>query len=149
MKSNQKKRFISYLIGQIHRPVLVQLLRKQWHAIILVSVVILHLILSILAFDLWQCQIKIVTGIRCPGCGLSSAISHMVRGEFLEMLYEHAFAPFFTIGIIFIFMISLLPADKYRKAVARIFDFEKRTGFINYFLIGFVVYWIIRLILGV
>ena len=149
MKSNQKKRFISYLIGQIHRPVLVQLLRKQWHAIILVSVVILHLILSILAFDLWQCQIKTVTGFRCPGCGLSSAIIHMVRGEFHEMLYEHAFAPFFTIGIFFLFVISLLPADKYRKAVDRISDIEERTGIVIYFLFGFIVYWIVRLLLGV
>jgi hypothetical protein len=149
LKKNPRQSIQSRFQTQIHRPILTVLLRNRWQAQILVAVVILHLVFGVLDFEIWRCPVKTVTGIRCPGCGLSTAILYMVHGKLFKMLHEHAFAPFFSIGILIIAIISFLPERSYSAAVHRIALFEERSGFFSYFLAGFIVYWIIRLIANI
>ena len=39
------------------------------------------------------CAFRRMTGIPCPGCGMTRAVSALARGQFLLALHFHPFAP--------------------------------------------------------
>lgn len=42
------------------------------------------------------CAFKAITGIPCPGCGLTRAMAALARGELILSLHFHPFAPLFA-----------------------------------------------------
>jgi hypothetical protein len=41
-----------------------------------------------------------VFGIPCPGCGLTTAIAELLRGDWRGSLSIHAFAPIFVVAFV-------------------------------------------------
>jgi hypothetical protein len=94
----------------------------------------------------WSCPIKAVLGIPCPGCGLSTACSLLLHGQWREALKAHAFAPLFLAGVALIAMASLLPEKPRQLLVLKVSAFERRTGLMGWFLAGLFLYWGLRLL---
>ena len=94
----------------------------------------------------WPCPFKAAFGIPCPGCGLSTACSLLLRGQWRESLQTHAFAPFFLLGIAVILGGCLLPDQTRRLFIQKIQTFESRTGFTAWFLLSLFFYWGLRLL---
>ena len=136
----------SLLKDQIYRPVFVHLIQKRWHAFFLIAFFTLFFILNFFKIEIWHCPVKTVLGIRCPGCGLGTAMLHLFRGEWWAMFDAHALAPFFLAGMILIAVITFLPEKIRNRTIQHVEVFERRTGFVTYYLFAFVLYWIIRII---
>jgi Protein of unknown function (DUF2752) len=94
----------------------------------------------------WQCPIKAVLGIPCPGCGLSTATLLLLKGRWRESLAVHAFAPVFLVGLVMIAVVSLLPGRWRSPAIATIAALERHTGVVAIVLLALVGYWGIRLL---
>jgi hypothetical protein len=113
----------------------------------MVGAAMLHFGLVMLGLPGWQCPIRQTLGIPCPGCGLSRAMTALTAGDWQNSLTLHAFAPLFLIGLLLMAGVTLLPSTPRQSVINWIDLAERRTGIIAILLIGFVFYWLARLIL--
>jgi hypothetical protein len=133
------------LPGQGHKPFLAPLLQKRKIALTLLSVIALQTALISAELKGWQCPVYSTLGIPCPGCGLSTAMTLLIRGDWQIALRTHAFAPVFLFAIALMGIVSILPENLHRKAILQIATIEKHVAFAAYILFGIVIYWIFRL----
>lgn len=59
------------------------------------------LIVGCIAVIGWYCPIQEITGIPCPGCGMSTAFYYFVQGRFQEAYF---FNPAFYVLLVFAFI---------------------------------------------
>jgi hypothetical protein len=94
----------------------------------------------------WPCPFKAAFGIPCPGCGLSTACSLLLHGQWQESFKVHAFAPFFLAGLGLVIFGCLLPDKSRQWFVERLQSVERRTGLTAWFLVSLFLYWGLRLL---
>ena len=77
------------------------------------------------------CSMKCLTGLPCPGCGLTHSFASVSSGHFTEAFKFHFFGPFIYVTVlIFIFILSSeLFFDKKFPRLRKIF-FSKRFTYI-------------------
>ena len=143
MKATQSER---HRWSWFFTPVLARLLQPRWQAWVVLAAAGLISGGSFLGWPVWVCPFHALTGVPCPGCGLSRAVTLLLQGKGEESLQVHAFAPVFLAGLVLIGGVSLLPERAYRQAVGWIGRFERRTGCSTILLILLIMYWVIRLI---
>lgn len=94
----------------------------------------------------WPCPFRKATGIPCPGCGLTRALSALARGDWHTALALHAFAPLFAgAGLVLVASLLLRPGPRSRLA-AWIGAVESRTGLAVWGAAALLVYWLVRLL---
>lgn len=83
------------------------------------------------------CPIKFITGISCPGCGMSRAALSLLRLDFAAAFYYHPFFPlvFIMAGIFILRIFEKIPKKTYDIAI-----------FI--FCGAFLLLWLFRMIFG-
>ena len=129
-----------------YKPFFAPLLQKRRIALILLCVASLQVVLISAGLRGWQCPIHSTLGIPCPGCGLTTAMSLLIKGDWQGAMHTHAFAPVFLFAFVLMGIVSILPENLHRKAVLQIAAIEKHTAFAAYILFGIIVYWIFRLL---
>jgi hypothetical protein len=130
------------------QPVLAPLAGNRWLSLILLAVFCLQAGLATAGLTGWQCPVRAVFGIPCPGCGLSTALGLLLRGKWRESFTTHAFAPVFLLGAFLLLIVALLPGRLRQEAGTRIERIEVRSGIVAILLVGLIVYWLARLWYG-
>jgi hypothetical protein len=125
-------------------PVLAPLLRKRWPIFVFVAVGIAQLVLVGAGLNGWQCPIKTTVGVICPGCGLSTAMTLLVKGYWAEAIRMHVFAPIFLLVLMFIAGVIALPAAYLKSISAAVAQLERKTGLTAIITLGMVLYWLLR-----
>lgn len=99
----------------------------------------------LLGYVLWPCVFASVTGLPCPGCGMTRAVGALVRAEWSEAMRFHPFAPGFVLfGTVMAF--CALAPGRIRNAVVRtIGRFESATRLPTIFLFAAVIYGLLRM----
>jgi hypothetical protein len=137
------------LIGKIKQswfsPLFATLLQDRRIGLLLLGAGGLQLGLNLIGLPGWICPIKAVLGIPCPGCGLSTAITELLRGDWQQSLSTHIFAPIFLLASAILLAVTLLPEKGRQTTVSAMAAFEKRTGISALVLISLLVYWCVRL----
>ncbi len=129
-----------------YKPFFAPLLQKRRIALILLCAATLQTVLVFAGLRGWQCPIHSTLGIPCPGCGLSTAMTLLIKGDLQGAIHIHAFAPVFLLAFVLMGIVSILPENLHRKAVLQIAAIEKHTAFAAYILFGIIIYWIFRLL---
>lgn len=94
----------------------------------------------------WPCPVLSLTGVPCPGCGLTRASAALARGEWGASLAAHAFAPVFVFALGAFAVAALLP-ERQREKFARLFErAERRTRASAFLAAALVLYWSVRLL---
>jgi hypothetical protein len=90
------------------------------------------------------CLFRRVTGVACPGCGLTRAFFALASGEWREAVRLHPLAPFVALECIAVWVISGVWAtgSRLRFAPARLERFAERAILFNVAL--FVLVWGVR-----
>lgn len=127
-------------------PTLAPLIEKRPETLIMGGAVALQFGLVAVGLPGWPCPFKSTFGIPCPGCGVSTAVSHLLHGDWQAAVTTHAFAPLFLLGLIFVLGVSALPHNIRMAVVQKIKEFEKRTGIMTILLVGLIFYWGFRLL---
>lgn len=143
-KQTQAGKSIPSCLG--HKPFFASLLQKRRIALILFCAATLQILLISTGLQGWRCPIHSTFGIPCPGCGLSTAMSLLINGDWQIAIQTHAFAPVFLFAFSLMGIVSILPKNLHRKAVLQIAVIEKHTAFAAYILFGIIIYWIFRLL---
>jgi len=126
-------------------PLLAPLLQRRRIILILVCVAVLQVWMAGAGLKCWPCPIKSSLGVPCPGCGLSTAMALLIRGDWEAAIFTHAFAPVFLFVFILTAVLGVLPEHLHRASVRRIGAMEKGSGFIPFLLVAMLAYWALRL----
>lgn len=125
-------------------PVLAPLLLNRRLIGIFLSVGVTQLILVATGLNGWQCPIKSTSGIICPGCGLTTAMNLLVRGQWATAVGMHAYAPIFMAILASMVAAILLPVVYLKKFSAAVAILERKTGITAIMMLGMVLYWLLR-----
>ncbi len=112
----------------------------------------LLVVLAILTLALWQgwqlwpCTFANVTGLPCPGCGLTRAGGALLRGEWQTALQFHPFSPAFAILGLLVASGALLPLRWTRALAARVTLFERKTLLTTVFWVGLLCFSLLRML---
>jgi len=128
----------------VFTPVLSSLLERRLTAWVLVLGVAAQVGLVAMGLPGWSCPFRSVFGIPCPGCGLTTAVTLLMRGEWRTALSLHAFSPLVLLTGGLMIGIGVLPPTIHREAVAWISGMERKTGVTTVLLFGLLGYWILR-----
>jgi hypothetical protein len=123
------------------------LLAQRPLCLALTAAAVAHLAANAVGLPGWVCPWKAATGIPCPGCGLTRATIHLVRGDVAGALHLHPFAPVAVAGIALIVAAAILPApprNRLVQAVARV-DPGGLTSMV--LLAALIAVWLLKLAL--
>jgi hypothetical protein len=121
-------------------------LRDRKFTLVLAGATGLQIALVSLSLPAWDCPFFRLTGIPCPGCGLSRAVILLLKGDFLGSLRFHAFAPIFLLAAVVVILTVLLPQSVIQPAISKAERLERQTGFTVIILVGLILYWLARLL---
>ncbi len=94
--------------------------------------------------SLWTCPFLSLTGLPCPGCGLTRSCGCLLRGDLAQSFSWHAFGPLiFLIGLTG-FAGSLLPDVPRRRFAAMLQHWDTRLRFTPLLFAGLVIYTLTR-----
>jgi hypothetical protein len=126
------------------RPVMAPLLQNRWIILIFAGVGVVQLMLTIAGLPGWQCPVRAVFGVTCPGCGLTTAVGQLLKGDWQTGVQTHAFAPLLLIILILMLAAIALPAAYLSELSDRVARLEQKTGITAIILLSMVVYWLLR-----
>ena len=126
-------------------PVLSTVLENRRESLVLVGAGVVHLGINLAGLPGWVCPIRSATGIPCPGCGLTTATTELMRGDVAGSLQTHAFAPIFLAVIMLLLAALILPAGPRQRLVSGLARLETRTGLTAWILLALFLYWGARL----
>ena len=126
-------------------PLLASLVTRRRDGLILVGVGTAQIGLFLAHLPGWPCPFKAVFGIPCPGCGLTTAIGELLRGDWRASLATHAFAPVFVLAFLVMGVAVALPEAQRRRFVDFIARIERRSGISALVLCALFIYWGLRL----
>ena len=126
-------------------PLLASLVNRRRDGLILVGVAALQTGLFLAHLPGWPCPFKALFGIPCPGCGLTTAIAELLRGDWRASLATHAFAPVFVLAFLVMLVAVALPEAQRRRFVDLLARIERRSGISALVLCALFIYWGFRL----
>jgi hypothetical protein len=127
-------------------PVLCSMLHKRWVVLLFAGFGAVQVSLAISGLPGWQCPIRSTLGVRCPGCGMTTAIAMLFNGEWRIALQTHAFAPLLLIVWPFMLAAAALPSHLLDQISIHVAWLEQKTGITAIVLLSMVIYWLLRVL---
>jgi hypothetical protein len=135
------------MMAQVAFSPLATVLRDRTFGLVLTGALALHIALGSLGLPGWECPLFRLTGVPCPGCGLTRACILLMRGELQASLKFHAFAPIFVVLIAMLIICTVLPRAVTAPLINKAETLERQTGITIIILGGLILYWLARLLL--
>jgi hypothetical protein len=133
------------LIKGFFTPVLAPILRNRWLICMFLAFGIAQLLLVFFGLPGWQCPIYATSGVICPGCGMTTAITLLLQGHWQLAVQTHAFAPVILIVLIMMLVAMGLGSACLRKFSASVERLERKSGVTAILLLSMVAYWLLRI----
>ncbi len=127
-------------------PALAPIMQQRSFLIILAGFAFVQIGLTAAGWQGWQCPIYFVSGMPCPGCGLSRAMALIIQGHWQAAFDMHAFAPIFLIAVMFFAVTAAMPRRLQQTVMLRVADLERRTGIMIIAMVAMFTYWGLRLL---
>ena len=104
-----------------------------------------YLFFSFFEISIWRCVWNDLTGLRCPGCGLTTGCKAILRGDFREGVTWNWLAPLVVVGLIVIPVVLALPKSVRERALVGIEVLERKSRFALLFILGTLAQVIARI----
>jgi len=126
------------------KPALAPLLQHRSLLILLAGLAAIQIGLTAAGWQSWQCPIYAVSGMPCPGCGLSRATVLLARGQWNAAIHMHAFAPVVLVAVFGFTIAGILPRKHIRSMLLSIATVERHTGIVALLALAMLIYWGLR-----
>ena len=130
--------------GWFFRPTLAPILQKRRILILLAGLAVVQIALTAAGWGAWKCPIYSVSGVPCPGCGLSRAMLLLASGQWSAAIQMHAFAPVLLAAVIGFAVAGILPRRQLENILFRIATVERYTGIVVILTLAMLIYWGLR-----
>jgi hypothetical protein len=116
------------------------------------AMIILGILLASLFFDpenyrITECAFKNMTGVSCPGCGLTHSFHKTANLDILQGFGDHLLGPLFFSGFLVLFLVWGYESFTGKKIRLRINKFTVKTTLYSTLLV-WAGYWVFRMIYG-
>lgn len=91
----------------------------------------------------FPCLFYHVLKIPCPSCGLTTSLSNLFHGNFIEAINAHPLGPFFLLVFILVFILSINGLVK-KRAWWTVFEKRWLQNFVIYATSVYFLVWIVR-----
>jgi len=95
--------------------------------------------------SLWRCSFHTVTGLPCPGCGMTRGMTALLRGRVAEAWHWHPFTPLIAVGGVLILACCLLPPRPRDRLAAMVERVEQRTGITIIAIVAMILFGLWRM----
>lgn len=131
-------------LGQLWRlsgrwALLSAVLRERAVVIPLFGFAFVYLIASFFGVSLWACGLRVLTGLRCPGCGLTTGCKAFLRGQFAEGVAWNWLTPVVILALACVPVVLAMPPKQREKFLTWFERFEKRTRLVWLLLLVLLV----------
>ena len=109
----------------------------------------LFLTLNFMGIYSWECPFHHLTGLDCPGCGMTRGIKALVSGDISGALSLHPFAPIFSVIWILWSSTAFLSQEKREKVAEKVGIIEASTFFVPLLFLAYTAFGIMRLVLEI
>ena len=130
--------------GWFFRPTLTPILQKRSLLLLLSGLAVVQIALTAAGWGAWKCPIYSVSGIPCPGCGLSRAMLLLASGQWSAAIHMHAFAPVLLAAVIGFAVAGFLPQRQMQNILLSIATVERNTGIVVILTLAMLIYWGLR-----
>jgi hypothetical protein len=111
----------------------------------LIVVFALNALFGALRFPIWRCPFRLVTGLDCPGCGMTRGMIQLAAGHWHKAISLHPFSPFFLLGFVLLVISWLLPEPSRIWLAEYLSKIEARTGLAVIFSLLFAAFGLARI----
>ena len=125
-------------------PALAPIMQQRSFLTILAGFAFFQIGLTAAGWQGWQCPIYFVSGMPCPGCGLSRAMTFIIWGHWHAAFEMHAFAPLLLIAVMFFAVTAAMPRRLQQTVLLCVADLEGRTGITIIVMVAIFMYWGLR-----
>jgi hypothetical protein len=101
---------------------------------------------NMLGLRVWICVFRETTGLPCPGCGMTRAMSSLAKGNLASAMHYHLLSPIIFVGLLVMTIVTLLPQSKRQLILPLIEKAEHRSGFTALSILAMLAYGIWRII---
>lgn len=133
------------LVAWFFTPALAPIMRNRSALILLTGLAVVQIGLTAAGWRVWHCPLYSLSGLPCPGCGLSRATVLLARGQWSAAIHMHAFAPVTLAAVIAIAIAAVLPRRQLQSTSAAIATVERYTGIATFMALALLIYWGLRL----
>ena len=105
---------------------------------------LLYFLLASGGVDLMPCPLFNVTGLPCPGCGMTRSCLAMLQGNWAEVWRLNPFGPVFAVFWAVVVVGIALPQPWHRRFAARLGRIERRTRWAGWLAITLAIYGLTR-----
>jgi hypothetical protein len=129
-------------------PVFAPLLRERSVCLSLIAVGVILVGANMLGIPMWRCAFHEVTGLPCPGCGLTRGMSALARGRWGQAVEWNIGTPVFALGIVLMMLATLLPDRVRAPWIAGLERIEQQTGIVLITLTSLMIWGVWRMMAG-
>jgi len=140
--------FRAQLLETIRQPLFGELLRHRAVATFLAILALIQIATAAMRRTLAPCPFAAVTGLPCPGCGLTRATVYFTRGHWHQAFTQHLFAPVVVLVLALLCAAAISPRRQRDTLCNAVESFERRTGIVYVLVALMFAYWAIRLVAG-
>jgi hypothetical protein len=91
------------------------------------------------------CGFHAMTGLPCPGCGLTRSVMALFQGHVTDSFLLHPFGPPLLAALIVALVAGVLPAPARHRLARAIETVEAKTGITLLALVVFMLMWTLRI----
>jgi hypothetical protein len=99
----------------------------------------------LLGWSLWPCFFASVTGLPCPGCGMTRSVTALLKGQWDLAMAYHPFSPGFVVMGGLLAWAALVPKTWRDPVIQWVKAVERRTCLPLLFLLCAFIYGLIRM----
>jgi len=99
---------------------------------------------ALLGLNLMPCPFLQVTGLPCPGCGMTRSTFAALRGDFPEVWRTNPFGPLFAVFWVVVGIGVMLPLPQRTRFAERLGRIERRTRWVAWVACGLAIYSLTR-----
>ena len=126
--------------------ILISILQNRRLTLLLFAAAVVHLGFSAVGISIWQCPLRLFTGLECPGCGLSTATLCLLSGNWHLALETHTLAPVVIVGLLLLGANSIAP-NGYHQKLLRWVAVDRKVKLIPLVVAIAFIYWGVRIFL--
>jgi hypothetical protein len=105
---------------------------------------LLYFALACRGIDPMPCPFLKVTGLPCPGCGMTRSCLAMLRGNWAQVWRLNPFGPVFAVFWAVVVAGGVLPQPWRGRFADRLGRFEQRTRWAAWIAVGLAIYGLTR-----